>query len=60
MRNVRPEPEDPRPVLRPWDNSGLRNRVEGREIGGIDVVELQSSAAARIQPTRRRRRYRPR
>jgi hypothetical protein len=55
MRTVRPEPDDIRPIHRPWDNSGLRNRVEGREIEGVDVLELQSRAVARNEHAPRRR-----
>lgn len=55
MRNVRTEHDDILPIRRPWDNSGLRNRVEGREIEGVDVLELQSSAAARCDRRPRRR-----
>jgi hypothetical protein len=48
------------PVSRPWDNSGLRHRVEGRAIDGVDVGSLQSSVVARTgEPSRRRRWLRP-
>ncbi|HVF08459.1 MAG TPA: hypothetical protein VNC60_07780 [Actinomycetota bacterium] len=53
----RAEPEEPRPVERPWDNSALRQRVEGKPIEGIDVLALQSNVVARA-PARSRRRGR--
>ncbi len=40
---------------RPWDNSGLRQRVEGKPIEGIDILALQSNVVAR-EPERARRR----
>lgn len=49
------ETPKPRPVARSWDNSGLRHRVEGKAIDGIDVQGLQSSAAARDANAPRRR-----
>lgn len=48
-----------RPVHRPWDNTGLRHRVEGREIDGVDVLELQTSVVER-EAARPRRRLRSR
>ncbi|MGZ8580065.1 MAG: hypothetical protein ACXWW9_02125 [Actinomycetota bacterium] len=54
MRTRRHEPDEPRPRRRPWDNTGLRHRVEGRSIAGVDVLELQSSVVAR-SPDRSRR-----
>ncbi|MEX1263692.1 MAG: hypothetical protein WEE66_07115 [Actinomycetota bacterium] len=56
----RPEPEEPRAVERPWDNSGLRQRVEGRDIEGVDVLALQSTVVAREPERSRRRRRRSR
>ena len=53
----RPEPEEPRAVERSWDNSGLRQRVEGKDIEGVDVLALQSSVVAR-EPEQHRRRQR--
>jgi hypothetical protein len=47
---------DEQPISRPWDNTGLRHRVEGRAIDGVDVGSLQSSVVARTgEPSRRRR-----
>ena len=47
---------DEQPISRPWDNSGLRHRVEGRAIDGVDIRSLQSSVIARAtEPARRRR-----
>jgi hypothetical protein len=44
------------PISRPWDNSGLRHRVEGRAIDGLDIRSLQSSVSARAaEPARGRR-----
>ena len=38
-----------------WENSGLRHRVEGRDLGGIDVVGLQLTVVERaVQEPRRR------
>ncbi len=42
---------------RPWDNSALRQRVEGKPIEGIDILALQSNVVAR-EPERARRRGR--
>jgi hypothetical protein len=55
MRRQRPEPDDARPIRRSWDNTGLRNRVEGRAIEGVDVVDLQSSVVTRSEQEPRRR-----
>ena len=58
MRSYRrAEPEEPRPVKRSWDNSALRQRVEGKPIEGIDILALQSNVVAR-EPQRSRRRSR--
>jgi hypothetical protein len=58
MRSYRqPEPEETRPIERPWDNSSLRQRVEGKPIVGIDILALQSNIVAR-EPQRSRRRGR--
>jgi len=38
----------------PWDNSGLRHRVEGRAIDGVDIRSLQSSVVARSGASSRR------
>ena len=47
---------DEQPISRPWDNSGLRHRVEGRAIDGVDIRSLQSSVVSRAgEPSRRRR-----
>jgi hypothetical protein len=47
---------DEQPIRRPWDNSGLRHRVEGRAIDGVDIRSLQTSVVARAgEPSRRRR-----
>ena len=45
-------------TIQSWENSGLRHRVEGRDLGGIDVVELQLTVVERAvqEPGRRRRR----
>jgi hypothetical protein len=43
-------------ISRPWDNSGLRHRVEGRAIDGIDIRSLQSSVVARSGASTTRRR----
>jgi hypothetical protein len=43
-------------ISRPWDNSGLRHRVEGRAIEGIDIRSLQSSVVARSGASTTRRR----
>jgi hypothetical protein len=51
------EPEEQRPVERPWDNSALRQRVDGKPIEGIDILALQSKVVAR-KPERYRRRGR--
>jgi len=53
---TRPDCSDEiKPRRRPWDNTGLRHRVEGRPIDGVDVVALQSSVVARVpEPSRRR------
>jgi hypothetical protein len=59
MKDRRPDPLDERPVRRPWDNTGLRDRVEGRRIDGIDVLALQSSVVRR-EADRPRRRFRSR
>jgi hypothetical protein len=56
----RSEPEQPRAVARPWDNTGLRHRVEGKDIGGVDVLALQSSVVARDAQSPRRRHRRSR
>lgn len=46
--------DEPKPRRRPWDNTGLRHRVEGRPIEGVDVLALQSSVVARAaEPGRR-------
>ncbi|HWC72117.1 MAG TPA: hypothetical protein VG993_13235 [Actinomycetota bacterium] len=55
MRSHRPEPADVRPIRRPWDNTGLRHRVEGREIEGVDVLELQTSVLSKAEERPRRR-----
>lgn len=61
MRSYRqPEPEEKRPVKRPWDNTGLRHRVEGKPIEGIDILALQSNVVAREPERSRRRRRRSR
>ena len=57
MRSPRAEPdttEEPT-ISRPWDNSGLRNRVEGRTIDGVDIRSLQSSVVSRSGESSRRR-----
>ncbi|MGZ8630957.1 MAG: hypothetical protein ACXWZF_08335 [Actinomycetota bacterium] len=41
-----------------WENSGLRNRVEGRDLGGIDVMELQLVVVERTAEAPRKRRRR--
>jgi hypothetical protein len=47
---------DEQSISRPWDNSGLRHRVEGRAIDGVDIRSLQSSVIARTgEPSRPRR-----
>lgn len=45
-----------------WENSGLRHRVEGRDLAGVDVVQLQLTVVERAleEPRRRRRRRRSR
>jgi hypothetical protein len=55
-RTQRDESDEPRAVPRPWDNSGLRHRVEDREIEGVDVLALQSAVVAREAESGRRRR----
>ena len=47
MRIDRGERGEVRRTLPAWDNSGLRHRVEGRAIGGVDVADLQVSVVAR-------------
>jgi hypothetical protein len=60
MRDRRADqPAETRPIHRPWDNSGLRHRVEGREIDGVDVLALQTSVVER-EVLRPRRRFRSR
>lgn len=58
MKSRRAQPdtaiEEPT-TSRPWDNSGLRNRVEGRVIDGVDIRSLQSSVVARSSGSSRRR-----
>jgi hypothetical protein len=51
---TRPEPEELKPRRRPWDNTGLRHRVEGRQIEGVDVLALQSSVVDRAPESSRR------
>jgi hypothetical protein len=63
MKSRRAESEqasEEKPIRRSWDNSGLRHRVEGREIEGVDVNSLQSSVVARADAPARARRARPR
>jgi hypothetical protein len=55
MRQRRSDVEQERAVHRPWDNSGLRHRVEGREIDGVDVSALQSAVVERAARRPRRR-----
>jgi hypothetical protein len=47
MNERRPMPEAPASIHRQWDNSELRHRLEGREIDGIDVLQLQLAIVAR-------------
>jgi hypothetical protein len=59
MQSRRAEPDtaiEESTISRPWDNSGLRHRVEGRAIDGVDVRSLQSSVVARSGTSSRRRR----
>jgi hypothetical protein len=59
MKSRRGEREpaiEEQPIRRPWDNSGLRHRVEGRAIDGVDIRSLQTSVVARAGESSRRRR----
>ena len=59
MQSRRAEPDtaiEEQPISRPWDNSGLRHRVEGRTIDDVDIRSLQSSVVARSGASSRRRR----
>jgi hypothetical protein len=60
MARRRPEPIEEPVRQRPWDNAGLRNRVEGRAIEGVDVLELQLAVVERSKAERIRRRRRGR
>ena len=60
MKSERSGPDELDEVQRPWDNAGLRHRVEGRAIEGIDVLALQSRVLTRGAEARRRWRLRPR
>jgi hypothetical protein len=58
MQSRRAEPDtaiEEQPISRPWDNSGLRHRVEGRTIDDVDIRSLQSSVVARSSGSSRRR-----
>ena len=56
MQSRRPEPDatEQPAISRPWDNSGLRNRVEGKAIDGVDIRSLQSSVVSRSSGSSRR------
>ena len=54
-RRAEPDTNEEPTISRPWDNSGLRNRVEGRAIDGVDIRSLQSSVVSRSSGSSRRR-----
>ncbi|MGH2539189.1 MAG: hypothetical protein ACRDGK_01560 [Actinomycetota bacterium] len=54
----RREREEVRRTVPAWDNSGLRHRVEGRAVGGVDIADLQVSVVARTADNRRHGRRR--
>ncbi len=58
MRTRKPEADtEPETSQRrlPWDNVGLRQRVEGRDIEGIDVQALQTAVVSRDTGSTRKR-----
>jgi hypothetical protein len=60
MRIDRSDRDEVRRTLPAWDNSGLRHRVEGRALGGVDIADLQVSVVARTADGGRRGRRRRR